>query len=101
VWRAALAVLATALVLPPAGCRVDATAPAGLLPPRVSPPLSALYRYTTWELDDDGGKVPGSATTGADSFGYCNVTVVGDSSEQGETTLAFRFTPEGDIYQHG
>jgi len=98
-----------ALVLPPAGCREVATAPAELLPPRVFLPLNALYRYTTWELDDYGGKVPGSdhrrrwvvLSTAAVSFGYSDVTLVGDSSEQGETTLAFRFTPEGDIYQHG
>ena len=40
-------------------------------------------------------------STGVSTLGYDDVTLVGDSSESGPRTIAFRFTPEGDIYQHG
>jgi hypothetical protein len=62
-----------------------------------------------WQLDRFGAKIPGSNAerrwvvrpTGADTLGYSNVTLVDDSSGRGRRTIAFRFTPGGDIYQFG
>lgn len=91
------------------GCREEAAGPSDNIPPRVSLPDNALYRYTTWQLDEYGGKIQGSdgqrrwtvLSTGVTTLGYDDVTLVGDSSESGPRTIAFRFTPVGDIYQYG
>lgn len=116
VWRAALAffrrgaaLLTGLLALLPAGCREEAVGPAEKVTPRVAFPPDALYRFTTWELDEYGAKLPGSdrqrrwvvLSTNVESLGYPDVTLVADSGEHGLATLAFRCTPEGDIYLYG
>jgi hypothetical protein len=109
VWAVARALVPATLALLSAGCREDAMGPAENLPPRISFPPNALYRFTTWQVDEYGGKIQGSErsrrwvvlSTGAETLGYSDVTLVGDSSEHGATMLAFRFTPQGDIYQYG
>jgi hypothetical protein len=104
-----LAALLASFALPSAGCRDETAGPAESTPPRISLPPNALYRFTTWQLDRNGGKIPGTdrqrrwtvLSTDTSVLGYDDVTLVGDSSADEPGTIAFRFTPGGDIYQYG